>query len=264
MDYPRSDRWQRPLIIPPGGKKEEPFTRVTTVAKTLDGGEALADWKQVMVAGGAAIRPDIVAQVAANWPRTQENKKLLNKLAESLKEAAAASAGANLGDALHAMVARINRGEKFKPLPPWDVDVKAYQDLLEQAGITVVRDMVEQTVVLPKFGIAGSFDFVGKKGSPLFVCDLKTGQDLGYSWLSICIQLSLYASAETIYDWDTRTHRPMPKVNQKQGLVVHVPAGGGQAALHVVDLELGRAATEVALAVRAWRKRNDLSRPANF
>lgn len=264
MDYPRSDQWQRPLILPEGGKKEVGHTRVTTIAKTLDGGEALTEWKQVMVAGGAAMRPDIVAQVAANWPRTQENKKLLNKLAESLKEAAAASAGANLGDALHAMVARINRGERFKPIPPWDVDIKAYQELLDTAGITVVRDMVERTCVLPDYKIAGSFDFLGEKAGQFLVCDLKTGQDLGYSWLSISMQLSLYASAATLYDWDSRTHTPMPKVNQRQGLVVHLPAGGGQASLHVVDLEAGRAAVELALAVRDWRKRDDLARRANF
>lgn len=264
MDYPRTDQWQRPLILPVEGKKEVAHTRVTTIAKTLDGGEALADWKQVMVAGGAAMRPDIVAQVAANWPRTQENKRVLNKLAESLKEAAAASAGANLGDAAHLVVARRNRGETFKPLPPLDVTLKAYDELLERAGLVPRPDMVEQTVVLPKYGIAGSFDFVGDKGGHLVVCDLKTGQDLGYSWLSIAIQLAQYAMAETIYDWDTRTHRPMPAVNQRQGLVIHAPAGGGEASLYVVDLELGRQAFEVALAVRDWRKRNDLSRPAKF
>lgn len=263
-EYPRIDRWRRPLILLPGSKKEQSFTRVTTVAKTLDGGEALVEWKEVMVAGGAALRPDILAQVAANWPRTEETKRTLGKLAESLKEAAASSAGANLGDALHAMVARINRGETFRPVPPWDVDCKIYQDLLERSGIRVVPEMVERTVVLPKLGIAGSFDFLGEKASQLFVCDLKTGQKLDYSWLAICMQLSLYAMAETLYDWDNRTHSPMPKVNQKQGLVIHLPAGAGQASLHVVDLELGRAAVEVALTVRDWRKRNDLARPANF
>lgn len=264
MDYPRTDQWQRPLILLQGAKKEESFTRVTTNAKTLDGGEALADWKQVMVAGGAAIRPDIVAQVAANWPRTQDNKRVLNKLAESLKEAAAASAGANLGDAAHLVVARRNRGEKFKALPPLDVTLKAYDELLEKAGLVPRPDMVEQTVVLPKYRTAGSFDFLGEKGGQLFVCDLKTGQDLGYSWLSIAIQLAQYAMAETIYDWDARTHRPMPEVNQRQGLVVHAPAGGSEASLFVVDLEAGRQAFEVALAVREWRKRKDLARPAKF
>ena len=263
MEYPLTDRWQRPLILLPGAKKPEPFTRVTTVAKTLSGQEALSEWKARMVAEGACLRPDVLAQYAASLPSTPENKALQNGLCESLKEAAAASSGANLGDALHSMTARIDRGEKFRPLPPHDVSIKAYQECLQRHGVQILPEYVEQTVVLPGLKVAGSFDRLIQKAGRCFIFDLKTGKDLSYSWTEIAIQLSLYAHAEYLYDWDTQTCSPMPEVDQKIGLVLWLPAGKAEASLHVVDIVAGWEAAQTAMAVRAWRTRKDLAREAH-
>lgn len=261
-DYPRADRWGRPGIIPEGGTKPMWHTRVTTVAKTLDDMNGLMDWAGVMVAGGAALRPDILAQIAARWPRTEDNKAELNELAAQLKEAASASAGANLGDALHHVIARRSQGEDFRLLPTLEPDVKAFDDLLERHGIEIDREFVERTVVLPDQMVAGSFDFLARKGER-FIADLKSGQNLGRGWQAIAVQLSLYSRAKTIYDWETDTHRPMPEVNQHHGLIVHLPAGSASASLYVVDLDAGWEAAEMSLWVRnQWRKRKDLARPA--
>lgn len=269
MDYPLTDRYQRPLILLPGAKDVAPFTRVTTVAKTLDGQEALSEWKSRMVAEGACLRSDLVAQYAAtlpclakDHPDWKKQRGLQNQLAEAMKEAAAASAGANLGDALHTMTARVDRGEKFRPLPPHDASIKAYQECLVQHGVEILPEYVEQTVVLPELGVAGSFDRLIRKAERLFVFDLKTGQDLSYSWPSICIQLALYSRATYLYDWDTQTCNDMPPVDQKIGLVLWLPAGTTRAELHVVDLEAGWEAAEKALWARRWRTRKDLAREA--
>lgn len=268
--YPRSDRWGRPQILDPATGKRRSHTRVTTVAKALDDMNGIMGWREVMVAGGAALRPDILAKVSARWPRTPDNKGELNKLAEELREAAAASAGANLGDALHTLIARRNVGEVFRALPPLDTDLKAYEELLELAGLEVLPEYVERTVVIPGMveEVAGSFDLLARKAArpellPL-ITDLKTGQSLELQWPSIAVQLALYSRARSIYDWDTETHLPMPEVDQRHGLVVSLPAGSATAELYVVDLDAGWAAAQVALWVRAWRKRRDFVRPARY
>lgn len=262
MDYPRSDRWGRPLILPVAGTEEIPHTRATTIAKTLDDGTGLANWKQLMAVAGAIQRPDIRAQVEANWPPTPETKAKLRRCVDELREAAAASAGANLGDALHAMTARIDVGEDFVPFPPFDADIDAYRTLIADADIRIFPEYVERTVVLGDLRIAGSFDRLVGKAGQLFVFDLKTGKNLELAWPSIAVQLALYSRGETLYDWETRTHEPMPTVNQRQGLVLWLPAGTGEASLHVVDLEAGWEAAQHAFWVREWRKRKDLARAA--
>lgn len=262
--YPRSDHWERPGIMPRGGTKPVWHTRATTVAKTLDDENGLSDWKGAMVAIGATLRPDIVAQVAANSPWTEDTKAKLKKLAGQLKEAAAASAGANMGDALHAMVARVNQDPAFKPLPTYEPDIKAYRDLMERYGLAVDPAYVERTVVLEGLSepVAGSFDMLVQKAGRWFVADLKTGQKLDRAWPSIAVQLSLYAHATSLYRWDDDTHEDFPEVDQSVGLVIHLPAGSAMATLHRVDLAAGWEAAQHALWARQWRRRKDITRPA--
>ena len=59
MELPR-DRWGRPLIEPPDGGKAKPYTRVSTLAKTLDDKTALSKWLCRQTAIGLAQRPDLV------------------------------------------------------------------------------------------------------------------------------------------------------------------------------------------------------------
>jgi hypothetical protein len=46
----------------------------------------------------------------------------------------------------------------------------------------------------------------------------------------------------------------MPDVDQRVGIVAHVPAGGGTCELVTVDLEVGWRGAELAHLVRTWRK----------
>jgi len=263
--YPLADRWSRPLVLLPGEKKPEPFTRVTTVAKTLSGQEALTEWKARMVAEGACLRPDVLAQFAATMPTVpddREQKQLQNRLTEALKEAAAGSKGANQGDALHSMTAKVDADPRFRPLPMFEKHIRLYRECVERHGLEIVPEYIERTVVLPELKVAGSFDRLVRKAGKLWVFDLKTGKDLSYSWAEIAIQLALYAHAKWLYDWDTQTVADFPAVDQKSGLVLWLPYGQDKAELHVVDLEAGWEAAQMALAVRSWRTRKDLAREA--
>lgn len=249
------NRWGQYVI---DGKN---YQRVTTLAGMLDSRHALEKWGRRNVARGLTLRNDILAQVAAC---PDDDKTRLDGLCEAALEAAAGSSGANLGTALHEMTARVDAGEDFKPLPPWDVDVKAYQALCEQAGVTICPEWVETTVVLPALGVAGTLDRIVEVRDRLWIADLKTGRSLDYSWASIAIQLACYAHAEYVWDWEHKDRRPMPDVDQKSALVVHLPAGAGIATLHVVDIEAGWEAAQMAVQVRDWRARKNLARPARI
>ena len=56
-EQPR-DGWGRPLIVPEGGGKAKPSTRVSTLSKALSDSTGLTKWKMRMVLRGASQRPE--------------------------------------------------------------------------------------------------------------------------------------------------------------------------------------------------------------
>ncbi len=46
------DRYGRPMVVPPKGKKAIAYTRATTIANSLDDASALVAWKMRMTALG--------------------------------------------------------------------------------------------------------------------------------------------------------------------------------------------------------------------
>lgn len=252
------DQYGRYLIVPEGGKKPVPHTRVTTFASTLDDRYGLEKWGLRMSALGFVARQDLYARLASTRP---DDKAALDKLCTEAKEAAAASAGANMGTALHAMCERVDLGEDITFPPPFDADVKAYRQTLEAAGIVIIPEMVERYVVLPELQLGGKLDRILGFGSRPMIADLKTGADLSYSWGSIAVQLACYANAPTLYNAKAQKHEPMPDVDKDTALVIHLPAGKATCTLHFVDIKAGWEAAQHAAWVRQWRKRKDLSDP---
>lgn len=252
------DQYGRYLIVPQGGTKPEPHTRVTTFASTLDDRYGLERWGLRMSALGFVARPDLFARLASTRP---DDKTALDKLCSEAKEAAAASAGANLGTALHTMCERIDLGEDITFPVPYDADVKAYRRALDAAGIVIVPEMVERYVVLPEFKLGGKLDRIVSFGSKPMIADLKTGADLAYSWGTIAVQLACYANAATLYNGRTKKHEPMPDVDKDVALVIHLPSGKASCTLHFVDIKAGWEAAQHAAWVRQWRKRKDLADP---
>jgi hypothetical protein len=235
--------------------------RVTTLAGMLEARQAFERWKVRQVGRGLAMSPGLLAKIAAC---PEDDKTTIDAICEDALKAAKGSESADIGSALHQMTARLDVGEDFTPPPPWNTDVKAYRDLLKVADIKIIPRYVERTVVLSDWKVAGTFDRVVMVKDKLYVLDLKTGRDLSYGWLSIAIQLACYAHAGHMWDWEKNTAREMPVVSQERALVVHLPAGTGTAALHVVDIEAGWEAALAALQVREWRARKDLARPARL
>ena len=266
MTEPRRDRWGRYLLPDPVTGEERTWTRATTVAKTLSDPWGLVDWKLRMVAKGISGREDL--RMLASMLPVDTGKKQLDEVVEKAIDTAGGNVGRILGDAMHKATAKLDSGDEPEMLPPYDRDLEAYRDALPLYGVRIAPGMVEQVVCLPDLGIAGTFDRIVVWDPATYIADVKTAKTLDYSWLEIAVQLALYANAEWIarpveidhggWEW---VWEPMPEVNRTQGLVIHLPVGQARCELYWVDLEIGWEAVTLAVDVREWRKRKDISRP---
>jgi len=259
MTEPRRDRWGRYLLPDPVTGEERAWTRATTLANTLSDPWGLVDWKMRMVAKGVATRDDLRA-LASSLP-LDSGKKQLNKVAQDAIEYAGGSSGRNMGTALHEWTAQSDRGDPPAVPEPWVFDLDAYNAALELYGVRTVPGLVEQIVCIPDLGVAGTFDRIVLWDPEAYIADVKTAASLDYSWLEIAVQLAIYANAEWIWNERDEAWEHLPKVNQSQGLVIHLPIGQARCDLFWVDLEIGWEAVTLAVDVREWRKRKDISRP---
>lgn len=247
---PARDRWGRPLITPPNGGKPKGYMRATTLAGTLEDTYNLGRWQQRMVAEGLSAREDLLLAAAAH----RGDKERLNGICEQAIEAAKGTAAATTGTALHALTDQYDRGELDLATIPGvhRADVEAFAKVT--APLTVKG--IEVFGVLDEIEVAGTCDRIYEwpAGSGNhFIGDTKTGSvDWGAG--KIAMQLALY-SRMTRYNVETNQRDPHPlRVSPDLAIVVHLPAGTGQAELLWVDIHRGWRATELARKVRAWRK----------
>ncbi len=257
---PKRDRYGRYVIIPATGGKAKSYTRATTVAETLDDRYNLELWKMRQVAVGLARRPDILAGVAT---ADADDKKAINALCQDAMSAADSGAAANMGTALHKVIERINTDEQHRDDVPemFRHAAHAYCELLESHRVTVIAEACERIHVLDAHGIAGMADCHVTVDGRRYIADLKTGAGVDFGARGFAVQLAIYAMAETLYDPGTETHTAMPEVDQDRALIIHLPAKGGDPALHWLDIGAGREALTHALWTRQWRKNKALLTP---
>jgi hypothetical protein len=256
LTEPKRDRYGRYMLPDPDTGKERPWTRATTIAGTLADRYGLEKWAQRNTVLGLGLRQDLYALAASC---TAEDKQQLEQIVNQAQEAAKAQSGANLGTALHKLTERIDSGEQLDVPATWRPDIDAYLAAFADNAIRV--QAIEQIVVIPWLGVAGTLDrLVTVKGQGPYIADLKTGQDVvKYGMGEIALQLALYANATHV--WNGNGYDPMPTVDKTKALVVHLPVGQGVCTLHWVDIQAGLEAVRLAVAVRDWRKRRDLSTP---
>lgn len=263
MWEPQRDRWGRPLIVPPGGGKPVGYTRATTVAKTLDDEGSLTAWAQRMTAAGLARRPDLLALVASNLDPNgdipAERRNTVQALCDQAKEAAAASSAANLGTALHGLTEQYDLGNAPAFVPEqFKADIDAYRRAVEPFEVLAV----EQFVVLDDYQIGGTLDRLWRlPDGRVVIADLKTGQNLDYSWRSISVQLAIYAAGTRYHDGLRSPLCVDSKVDTDLGIVIHLPVGQGRCDLYTVDLRAGWVALQHSVWAREWRKRKDIASP---
>jgi hypothetical protein len=208
-DSTRRDQWGRYLVVPPGGGKPVGYTRVTTVAKSLDDGGGLAPWKAAMTASGIIIRRGLrsqwealIAEYGDPWYAGGDAKRQAKRLVEESAAVGGANDRSEVGTALHTITSMVDLGKTPQHLTEeTERLVRAYSDGLTEAGIIVLPGAVELVTVLDSVRVAGTFDRVVTVPGfevPL-IADLKTGANLDFSWNSIAVQLAAYSRGEALY-----------------------------------------------------------------
>jgi hypothetical protein len=254
------DRWGRYLVQQPEGKARG-YTRVTTIAKTLDDTASLADWKVRMAITGLVQRPDLLAQAST----AIDDRTRLNKIANDCVEASGGYSRANLGTALHSITEQIDLGLKPAILPGLQADIDAYVAGIAAYGIKMHDEFIEVLLINDELEYAGTADrIVTLMDGRLVIFDLKTGTDLSYSYGNIAVQLAMYANADWMYNWKTGERTPMPDLDKTVGIICHLPAGDATVAFHEVNLVAGWEAAKQSFTTREWRKRKDLFKPYTF
>lgn len=252
------DQWDRYLVVPDGGTKAIAHTRVTTIAKAMDDGYGVTDWKVRTTALGFAMSSILYGRLCTLVPETEAalDKHKLDKLCEEAKAKAGGDDARENGNILHAFSEKVDRGQRVRMPPEYEADIDAYRRKLDELEICIVPEFVERQIILPDQAepIAGRADRFVHFGSTLKTFDLKTGKIGSYSWLAFAIQLALYSRGRTFYNAKTKTHEPMPEVDQDTGMICHPPAGKATCDIYFIDLNLGYQAALLALNVRAWRK----------
>lgn len=245
------DRYGRPMVMPPKGKKKVAYTRATTIANSLDDASALVAWKMRMAALGLTTRPDLLLAISA----AGEDKMAINAYIEEAMDAAGASKAANIGTAIHALTERLDLGQELGTVPDqWLPDIRAY----EEATKILNKVYIEQFCVLDKFKIAGTPDRLVEYKGELFIADLKTGR-IDHP-TNIAMQLAIYAHGLP-YDVDTATRGNWGDVNKEKAIIVHLPAGTGACKLVFVDIAEGWKGVQYAMKVRKWRDQKGLATP---
>lgn len=264
----KRDRYGRYMLPDPEGKsngRRIPWTRATTVAKTLSDTYALSRWGERQVVKGIGVRADLHA-LAASTPVSDTER--LDSIAKQAKDAALSQQGANLGSALHSFTESMDRG--LDPYVPdqWKPDVDAYQRSMKAWELTVVPSMIERVVVLPELRIAGTLDRIvryAQRPGEMFIGDLKTAKRVDYSQGEIAIQLALYANAPLMWNPETDQYEDMPPIAKDIAWVMHLPVGVHECDILQSKIDEGWEAVQHALFAREWRsRRNLLYRPSRF
>jgi hypothetical protein len=252
----KRNQWGQPLIVPPGGGRAVGYQRVTTFIKPLEDTHGLQNWMKRQVAVGLSMQENLRRAVDAHGPGylngDEDDKKTLDAVCEQAMAAADSKGKATLGTALHRLTERLDRGDlTLADVPDW-----AKPDCAEYLRITDGFQWlhIERMHVNDELRVAGTPDRIALIDGQETVVDLKTGS---FYASSCAAQLGIYANS---HRYDIATCERIPTgYRRDRGLVVHLPAGSGQARLRWVDIGAGYdIAKRTCCLIREWRKRRDL------
>lgn len=277
------DRWDRPLIKPPGGGRPISYTRASTLGKAIEDTYNLNMWTVRAVVLGMSRRDELVARAAAIPENEGEHRTPLDEIGKEAKTAGGGDRGANIGTALHKLSERRDAGEDLSYLPGELADaMDAYSEQMRSFKVLAT----ETFVVCDPLETAGTFDRVvelivplefhhAKRGKvvlpvgTILVLDLKTGkaESAKYWGPGYGVQQTVYACGQP-YDFADGGQRlqwedilgPIPfRPSTEWALILHVPSDSPRdAGLIIVDLEVGAAMADLCLEVRSARREKSL------
>lgn len=249
------------------GVRKKTYKRVTSFIDVLDDKKFVQAWSERMVLLGCATDPTFLNGVLDYNPEAREGKDALNRRAEAAKDLGGANRKSDQGSHLHDLSEIVDKREPLpEGLPDADVvDMLAYAEATHP--FFKIRHM-EELVVNEALGVAGTpdrvsqwcgeGDLVAPDGSiilpeELLITDLKTGR-VDYGALKMAMQLSVYSRSK-LYVKDSPDRLDIEGINQRWGIIMHLPAGSGRLDLYWADLTLGWEAVEVASQVHEMRRR---------
>ncbi len=257
------DRWGRRVLPDVYTGKKTGHTRMSGLKNALEDRFALEAWLKRHTIVGLGMSPDLITAAGA---ATLDDYGTLKEIAEKAEDRAGANEGRILGTALHSHTDRSDKGEVYDIEEKWVGHISTYQNTLADFHVKTHTEWTERVVVYPDTvpPLAGKFDRLVtlENMDELVVADLKTGRDVTkYGATGIAVQLACYANATHV--WNGVDYDPMPKVNKKQALIIHLPARETPAVctLYTVDIAAGWEAAQLALQVREWRKTKGLTTP---
>lgn len=270
---PKRDQWDRALLLDPDGNRM-PYTRVSTIAKALDAGFGLEDWRLRCAAVGLKLRPDLWSLACSIRDPEGVDKPEMTRIVREAAQAGDVKKAANEGTARHKFTEQVEQGADPATLVMTDAvrrDVEAYFRELDRLGLRVVPEYTELHMVREGFdyqglGVSGTMDCAVRdalevvQAPLLWPADKKTSQSVKYSLMAWTIQLAVYANMEAVYDVATDTRSPVPRMRTDVGLLLWLPTGAGRCEVHELDLVAGWEMAQLAVEVRRarWRGARDL------
>lgn len=262
------DRYDRPLILPPGGKKKIPYTRVSTLSKTIADQGALIDWKGRMVAAGLSLSSDLwweSTEILGKYgpdPQFRDGKSAWNDLAEKAGVLAGVGQWAEVGTEIHGQIEKcIRRGLRLGE-GEWSDYVEVFFHVVERRYEILDTEVF---VVNDQLQAAGTLDLLlrNRVTKEVLVGDLKTGAHDHRYPIPVTTQVAVYADSVR-YDPNTEQRSPIwadSPVNLELGVLVHLPAKKSppECKLYPLDLDLGNEMALSSVAVREFRKMKPLT-----
>lgn len=255
----RRDRWGRPLIKQQDGS-EVAYTRVSTLAKKLDDGSALIEWKADITALGVArnrsVYNRLCALASASGDPRASHRKELRSLVDTAFKAGGGEKAADAGTSIHTFCELIDKGADLRYVPPeFEGPLEAYRKAM---GWLRVID-TEQFVVCDELRAAGSYDkTVMLPSGVVIVADVKTGAHEPSYPNGVTTQLAMYAHSVP-YDMDTGERgENYPSFDNTRGLLIHLPLnpvdGQYRCDLYMLPLDQGWERAKAAARVRDMPK----------
>lgn len=270
-DFQR-DRWQRPLITPPGETEAVPYIRVSKLAGVTDDTFNLMLWHQRTTALGMVHDPNLYAEVEAIIKGFEDPlndpvaKKQMKRICASAHIAGGGEWASKRGSHLHILTEYTDRGEDLpdfttaddgEPMETTDRDretMVTYREALAAAGIKPI--WIELPVVNDRWRAAGTLDrvFLMPDGSTR-VADYKTGAHDHKYPSKVCCQVRIYSTAEQ-YDHENGGRLPVhPDLDPDLGLLIHQPdRGDGTCSIYDLNLKAADPIIDAALETLEARK----------
>lgn len=229
----------------PDTGKPRSWTRMSTLAKTLDDTAGLEKWRTRLLIAGLHANRHLLDGLDTT------DRAAVDRAATTAALHGGDKLRADLGTAMHTALEHHVLDTGHRPPAPYDRDLDAITEAIEAAGLAFPAELVEATLVCPPLEAAGRTDLVaaGPWGDQLRIGDLKTGSDLRP--IAEAAQLAGYA--RSTHRWTPDGYEPMTGIDQAHGLIIHAPLGTGTCTIHLIDLTVGAEIADLCLAVRKRR-----------